>query len=406
MRQSTPWSDPKSLRQQVDRLWERGIIPRAVVQAGDGFPIRLALKGPSSKELVDEFESVRIWIGALRGMRGIRFEWRDIRHRILGQQAIPSEAWLDDLDETLVLIGRRQEAARLQEIVRKTGDYLPALVSFVQKRPLDALSFAAVWDDLLALVAWILDHPRPAIYLRQIDLPGIHTKFIESHLGILADLVSWVDPKSAGDRPIRASSFAGDLGFLEKPVRIRFRILDPELDFFDGAQGIPDITLDQFSFANLRLGIDRVFIVENEINFLSFPELKRSLIIFGAGYGFEALSKASWLNRVDIFYWGDIDTHGFAILNQLRAHFPKTQSFLMDAKTFEMYRWAWVEEKSPKSHALDRLTPAECALYDALCDQRYGKNLRLEQERIGYSYATRVISNLSDDSCVIAHESP
>ncbi len=36
----------------------------------------------------------------------------------------------------------------------------------------------------------------------------------------------------------------------------------------------------------------------------------------------EPLAEASWLKERDLFYWGDIDTHGFAILDQLRGHFP------------------------------------------------------------------------------------
>ena len=50
-----------------------------------------------------------------------------------------------------------------------------------------------------------------------------------------------------------------------------------------------------------------MFITENEINFLAFPAVADSLIIFGAGYGFETLVEAAWLARCRIHYWGDID---------------------------------------------------------------------------------------------------
>ena len=46
------------------------------------------------------------------------------------------------------------------------------------------------------------------------------------------------------------------------------------------------------------------------------------MVIFGAGYGFEMLAGADWwLQVVGFIYWGDIDTHGFAILDQLRRRF-------------------------------------------------------------------------------------
>ena len=44
------------------------------------------------------------------------------------------------------------------------------------------------------------------------------------------------------------------------------------------------------SFARIDPKVERVFITENEINFRAFPEVADSLIIFGAGYGFETLT--------------------------------------------------------------------------------------------------------------------
>ena len=57
------------------------------------------------------------------------------------------------------------------------------------------------------------------------------------------------------------------------------------------------------------------------------------MVIFGAGYGFEMLNHARWLASRRIHYWGDIDTHGFAILDQLRRRFEHVESFLMDRET-------------------------------------------------------------------------
>lgn len=65
-----------------------------------------------------------------------------------------------------------------------------------------------------------------------------------------------------------------------------------------GLPGIdcPDITLDADSFSRLQLAVQRVFITENEINFLAFPSVKDAIVIFGAGYGWDALARSRWLN--------------------------------------------------------------------------------------------------------------
>lgn len=136
-------------------------------------------------------------------------------------------------------------------------------------------------------------------------------------------------PLEAIDRTASGiSQFAKRYGFRDKPARIRFRVLDPEHNLLPPPP-LQDITLDAESVARLDTDVTHVFITENEINFLAFPQVKNSLVIFGAGYGFEMLSKAEWLSRRHIHYWGDIDTHGFAILDQLRSRFDHVQSFLM-----------------------------------------------------------------------------
>ena len=132
--------------------------------------------------------------------------------------------------------------------------------------------------------------------------------------------------------------------------------------------------------------IERVFIVENETNFLAFPAVARALVVFGAGYGWEAVGRATWLQRCQTFYWGDIDTHGFAILDQLRGYLPNVASFLMDRETLLAHHAHWGEEPDPVRQALPRLTNEERLVYDDLRFGRLSPRLRLEQERIGYRW--------------------
>ena len=65
----------------------------------------------------------------------------------------------------------------------------------------------------------------------------------------------------------------------------------------------------------------------------------------------------------DVRYWGDIDTHGFAILDRLRAWLPQARSVLMDRETLLAHRDRWVSEDRPARSTLTRLTPAERDLY-------------------------------------------
>lgn len=85
------WSGPADLRAQIQKLWDRGTILASLVNGEVLFPRRLSLKGPNSSELSDRFEAVRTWISLLCKGLHYRLVMREVRHRILGANAIPDE---------------------------------------------------------------------------------------------------------------------------------------------------------------------------------------------------------------------------------------------------------------------------------------------------------------------------
>jgi hypothetical protein len=170
--------------------------------------------------------------------------------------------------------------------------------------------------------------------------------------------------------------------------------LDPAVSLLPQAVA-QDITLTQSDFETLDPPVRHVFITENEVNFLAFPPVANSLVIFGAGYGFEVLAGAQWLQTCRVIYWGDIDTHGFAILDQLRTHLPHTQSLLMDHATLMAHAAQWGTEPQPLRRDLPRLTAEENTVYNDLRDNRLRPNLRLEQERIGFGWLQQALAALS-----------
>lgn len=386
------WTTPADLRAQVNRLWERGELLAALALGEPLFPKRLVLKGPTSTEIAGQFEDIRQWSSALRAMTHCRLQMREFRHRVFGANALPDEAWIDSFEDAVALIGRQRDAARFALLLDVTRRREPRLIPWLAKRPIRALELAEVWERLLDVCGWLQAHPRPGVYLRQIDLADVHTKFIEGNRGVLAELLDCVLPMEAVD-PARSglSQFAARYGFREKPLRIRFRMLDAKKALFHPASTQQDITLDAVSFARLDPEVSRIFITENEINFLAFPPVDDSMVVFGAGYGFEMLANASWLSRRQIHYWGDIDTHGFAILDQLRNQFNHVESFLMDRETLMSFVSQWDREDKQTLRDLPRLDREEHTLYDDLRDNRFRKNLRLEQEKIGFGWVEKAL---------------
>ena len=393
------WTTPADLRRQVQRLWDRGVVLASLAMGETPFPRRLVLRRPSSTELRDRFDEVRKWIAALRSMPHVRLVMREVRHRISGTNSLPHEAWVDTLEDAASLLRKQSELEEFRRLADGTRDRYPVLLAWVAKRPLRALQLAGDWPRLLDIVDWLANHPRPGVHLRQMDVPGVHTKFVEAHRGVLGELLDRALPPESieADAPAGAAGFARRYGFRERPERIRFRVLDPALSPLpanpEGARD-QDITLDDATFAALRTGVSRVFITENEINFLAFPRVKEAMVIFGAGYGFESLGRARWLGGLRLHYWGDIDTHGFAILDALRTRLGHVESFLMDRSTLLAFEPLWGTEDSPIDRDLPRLDAKERALYEDLRDNRIGRHVRLEQERIGFGWVEDALARL------------
>lgn len=386
------WTRPGDLRAQLQKMWDHGELLAGFITGETIFPKRLVLKVPTSAEVSDRFDEVRIWSNELRAMTRCRVEMREFKHRIFGANSLPQELWIETVDDALALIGKQRAGDRFVELIETTRKNQPQLLSWLSKRPLRALELFDVWSRLLAIVSWVEKNPRPGVYVRQVDIPGVHSKFIEAHRSVLVELLDvTLLPESIDFTANGVSQFARRYGFLDKPIRIRFRLLDLKHALLPGDL-VQDITLDAESFSKLAPHISRVFITENEINFLAFPQIKDSLVIFGAGYGFEMLRKAEWLSRCRIHYWGDIDTHGFAILDQLRSQFDHVESFLMDRSTLLAFKTQWGEEEKPTLRDLPRLTLDERDLYNDLRDNRLQKNLRLEQEKVGFGWVESALS--------------
>jgi hypothetical protein len=112
----------------------------------------------------------------------------------------------------------------------------------------------------------------------------------------------------------------------------------------------------------------------------------------GLGYGATVLGELPFLKDLTCLYWGDLDTHGFAILNSVRKCLPKLKSILMDEQTLLAHESLWGLEQNPYTGSqLSSLTSEEEELYKSIKDGKWGKNIRLEQERIAWHLAWPII---------------
>ncbi len=359
------------------KRWQSGELLAAYASGAGWQPRDVPLRGPLAREIGERLGEVRQWAEDWeRAGRGpLRIEYKKVGGRQFGSNLIPCRAWIDGYEQAWELLGVRAEVRRFDELARLTGASCPRLLPWLERRPRKVLELAAQWNQILATVRWIDHRQRPGMYLRQVDVPGVDTKFIERHRGVLSELLTL---QLAPDRlEENAAGFEGRFRFRLKPGYVRFRC--------DGFRGFSEMSVRAEEFTAAPAGIARAYVLENEITYLAFPLAADAMVILGGGYAVPLLQQLGWLADLDLVYWGDIDTHGFAILDRLRQRFPHVRSMLMDRTTLLAHRDHWVTEPSPSAAALDRLDAADAQLHRDLVANVFGPFVRLEQERISFA---------------------
>lgn len=174
--------------------------------------------------------------------------------------------------DALRMIGKTRAATRVESLTAATLAIFPALQPWLVKKALVLLEHESDWDQILAVLSWFAEHPRSGLCLRQLDIPGVDTKFIEARKPLLSELLDLT--QSQGPLDSSAKSFEARYGLRSKPQLVRFRILDAGRRI----GGLSDITTPISEFTELQLGVSRIFITENETNGLAFPDVRDSAL--------------------------------------------------------------------------------------------------------------------------------
>lgn len=411
------WTTLADLRALSLKAWGSGALLRELLEPAGLYPRRRPLKRPTAATLRSDYAAARAWAAELTDAVGhFSLETAEVGRTTIGANQLPAAALFASAEEEIAFAGKSKEAGRFVELAAGLAALDPVFRSWALRRPLKLLELGADALTAAQVALWLRDNPDPGIYVRQLSFAGVHTKFVETHRAVIGELAaalrantgaadpaddptgdavlaeSVAEPGSLlGLAPARtpAARFAAGHGFLHPPELVRFRLLDPDMQLVGQAR---DLTVTAEAFSTLSLPVRTVLITENLVNFLALPDRPDTLAIYGGGYGFSSLRNAEWLRDCEVLYWGDLDTHGFRILDQLRAVHSHVASVLMDEATLLAHRDVWGAEPAPSRAALTRLTAEESALYDALRGDLLGTRIRLEQELIRWDWAERWLS--------------
>ncbi|MHA7303738.1 DUF3322 domain-containing protein [Arthrobacter sp. TMN-49] len=342
--------------------------------------LALPLHPPTEAQALKQGRAAIDWVGSWNGIAGVI--WSERQWASLGRQRVPGRLVLEGPIDVARFCGtlshwRRisERAARLMEWAAATprpappGTDFPAAVarSIVAVEALDDADFAR----LAGVLDWLRDHPESGLYVRQLPIRGVDSKWVGAHRGLVERLHS-------------AATGAEGLGLAKAPGTIRVRFLDPTL----APGGLVDVGAPAASLAALELAPSTVFVFENLESVLAMPPMTGAVVVHGSGYAVDRLAAIPWIRAGRILYWGDLDSHGFAILNRFRSYGLAVTTVLMDVPTLDEYMDLCVPEPKPATGTFAHLLPEERHVMAELAARG---NVRLEQERLEWAYALAVL---------------
>ena len=379
---------PEDVRQFLARRFQSKHREWLIGDPGESqWPLEVPLGIPTEQAALRQVDGVRAWVSAWQGWQGVgTLSWCERRWKALGVQRLPEKLALRGPEDVAMWIG---ESARWE---RAQSRYLALIARWpvlAQQLPryFDVLAdySDADYQRLAEMLDWIASHPNSNLYPRQLPVSGLDSKWLDGRKGLLTDLVAAIQEDSSSD-----VDFYQRCGLKAPPLLVRMRVLDQSLRAHVG--GVGDITAPVDDLAGISWPVSHVFIVENLQTGLAMSDMPGAVVFMRLGYNVDVLARLPWLARARCMYWGDLDTHGFAILHRARSYIPELQSVLMDEETLLRHKALWVDEAAQHSAAeLTLLTKDEQQLYRDLKQQHWGQNVRLEQERIDWTTAWNVL---------------
>jgi hypothetical protein len=385
----TPAQALTHLQGHVERRW------LAWASGRGSWPYRIQLRPPSGAAAAANVIGVQNWAGtwqAAASQSELPGELGFVSRRIprLGVYSLPNTLTVTDPDEALTpfptlhtrylaTVDRLEEAITTDGVVWSTLTEIPLRTSKII-----ADLNGDDWDTALTVVHHLATNPAADLMIRQLAIPGVHTKWIEQHANLILTMIRLPDtPLVDGDSLAQLRHYIGLRG---KGSRINVALRCPHLR--SGAGGLDAFAATVTTLNASTLRPRAVLIVENdELGHTLTSDIADLAVIHGLGKAVTLLAGLDWLTTADtVLYWGDIDRAGLQCLAALRRTGISVTSILMDLETLQRHRefTHLAATQVPNFDVPDGLTETEAALYEHLngYHRERGEDLQLEQEHI------------------------
>lgn len=359
------WGNRQRLKQRL--LGERAL------------PLLLALKPPSAKQALADMEALRQFVAAWKDYSGPgTVQWQTQNFRQTGEQQLATHLALHSLEQLFQFLGKdvvqamRALEEKLQPLLAVDRGLKSVLINNLPR--FDELSPLHT-QQLAALLPQLKKGLGSGCYLRALPLSGIHSKFIEQQQSLIEDILNvWFEDELRNN--------GGLLPWLNCRDNPRGWLLVRPLCEHTRRElaGMPLLQLDSATLQQRPLPGKNILVVENLQSGLGLPTLEHTVAVCGGGKNL-AWMHNRWMNDRRAGYWGDLDSHGLAMLDQALEAQPQVTPLLMDRAVFAAFPQNRSQDSKPCQQSLSHLPAEQQALYQQLLREDPTRN-RLEQELI------------------------
>ncbi|GAA4422669.1 DUF2220 family protein [Georgenia halophila] len=362
----------------------------------ESFPHAFPLGRPTAAELKADYAAVHArtieWQDWARS-REVELVYVNRVAKGGSTQVLPTHVKVESIDHAAAIVAGEwpERLARSRERLAVMRERYPHVADVDRVLRLVDMYSMVDFELLVDVADWFLEDSSRAtlgITPRQVPVPGVHAKWLQSH--------------RAG---VQALTGLDDLGLLPAhPPRIHFTYLDPG-HRASGERVHDSATVgDAFEPAYLP-GV--VAISENKDTAIHFPPLAGGICVEGVGKGGKTPAAFPWIRDAPILvYWGDIDRDGYEILDGYRNDFDRDiDSVLMDPMTYEAYEEFGTDldqHGRPLSvgdpRPVERLRDDERSMYLRILDEEHIGHRRIEQERIPLDRALEAVNRMRGEA--------
>lgn len=201
----------EKIKEKEIKRFEKGLFLREFLE--NGFTKKeFRLKDIKESEFVKNYKKLYSEIEKLKKKEFIVFEEKKFKN--IGFQKIPKRVVFENIDKYLDFIDKKEEFYRFLNFFKKSE-----FKEFIKEKPKILLDNLDIWDKILAVVTFFKNNPKPNIYIRELPIRGVDSKFIQKNRVLLNLLLEYVLDEKFYDKEIK--NLKDDFSF-EKKYFLKF----------------------------------------------------------------------------------------------------------------------------------------------------------------------------------------